>query len=230
MATGGAILVTGETRPKWTEWPVNWSAVWVGVLAAVAAVLLFGLIGAAIGAQVAIDGRLVDLKKIGLGALAFAVFSAFLAFVIGGWAAGKVAGTTHSEPAMLHGAISWLTALPALVLLGGLGAGSYLGAWHGGVAGRPSWAAPVDAPGRPDAPDASASEAERARYRHETRVYRERVAEEAPRVARNAALGTLTALLLGLMGAVVGGWMASGEPMSLTYRREDSLNNEQMRV
>jgi uncharacterized membrane protein YeaQ/YmgE (transglycosylase-associated protein family) len=42
---------------------------------------------------------------------------------------------------------------------------------------------------------------------------------EAARVARNAALGALTAMLLGLVGAVVGGWMASGEPMTLTHYR-----------
>jgi hypothetical protein len=39
------------------------------------------------------------------------------------------------------------------------------------------------------------------------------------RAARNAALGGVAVLLLGLTGAVVGGWMASGEPMTLTYYR-----------
>ena len=37
--------------------------------------------------------------------------------------------------------------------------------------------------------------------------------------SRNSALGALTALLIGLIGSVIGGWMASGEPMSLTYSR-----------
>lgn len=36
---------------------------------------------------------------------------------------------------------------------------------------------------------------------------------------RNNALASVAALLLGLVGAVLGGWMASGEPMSLTYHR-----------
>src|SRR6266851_1529466 len=36
-------------------------------------------------------------------------------------------------------------------------------------------------------------------------------------MARNGALAALTALLLGLVGSVVGGWMASGEPMTFTY-------------
>jgi hypothetical protein len=41
---------------------------------------------------------------------------------------------------------------------------------------------------------------------------------------RNDALATVAALLIGLVGAVLGGWMASGEPMSLThYRVRDRL-------
>jgi hypothetical protein len=36
---------------------------------------------------------------------------------------------------------------------------------------------------------------------------------------RNDAVATAAALLIGLVGAVLGGWMASGEPMSLTYHR-----------
>ena len=36
---------------------------------------------------------------------------------------------------------------------------------------------------------------------------------------RNNALATAVALLLGLIGAVIGGWMASGEPMTLTHYR-----------
>jgi hypothetical protein len=42
-------------------------------------------------------------------------------------------------------------------------------------------------------------------------------------VARNTALGALTALLLGLVGSVLGGWMASGEPMSFTHYRKRDL-------
>jgi len=43
--------------------------------------------------------------------------------------------------------------------------------------------------------------------------------EDTPKVTRNTAIGAATALLLGLMGAVVGGWMASGEPMNFTHHR-----------
>jgi hypothetical protein len=41
---------------------------------------------------------------------------------------------------------------------------------------------------------------------------------------RNNALATALALLIGLIGAVLGGWMASGEPMTFThYRTRDRV-------
>jgi uncharacterized protein involved in exopolysaccharide biosynthesis len=43
---------------------------------------------------------------------------------------------------------------------------------------------------------------------------------------RNTALATVVALLVGLVGAVIGGWMASGEPMTFThYRRRDATTS-----
>src|SRR5688572_21623190 len=84
----------------WVAWPVAWSAVWVGALASLTAVLVFGLIGVALGAHlVGPEHRVVDLSKIGFGAIACGVGSAFFAAVIGGWIAGKIAGIRRSEPA-----------------------------------------------------------------------------------------------------------------------------------
>jgi hypothetical protein len=57
--------------------------------------------------------------------------------------------------------------------------------------------------------------ANRADYDAKVKLWR----EETPRATRNAALGAVTALLLGLVGSVIGGWIASGEPMTLTYYR-----------
>ena len=120
----------------------------------------------------------------------FSVFGSFLSFVLGGWAAARVTGTRRAETAMLHGAIAWLVTIPGLLFFAALGAGGYLGAWYGGLAAPPSWA--------PQATPMVESAA-------------------AALAARNAALGSLTALLLGLVGSVVGGWMGSGERMSLNY-------------
>jgi len=207
---------------RWHAWPVNWTAVWVGALASMTAALVLGLIGIAIGAHLlGPEHRVVDLHKIGIGALIFSVCSVFFAFVIGGWVASKVAGILRAEPAMLHGAVAWLVAVPLLLVAVGIGAGSVFGGWYAGLGGSPSWAAPAALPfERPEVLGPSATEADRQRYQNEVAAYHEKVRqwnEDTPKVTRNSALGAVTALLLGLIGSVLGGWMACGEPMSVTY-------------
>lgn len=217
------VLVEVEYE-RWSQWPVYWNAVWVGGLSALAAVIVFGLIGVALGAHL-IDPeyRVVDLKTVGIGTLAFSIFSAFLAFVIGGWVAGKIGGILRSEPAMLHGAIVWLVTVPLLTLLATLGASQYMGAWHGGLAGSTVGSSGDSLPfAAPTAPVAGATEEELVQYREAQAAYQAKVEQwraDTPKVVRNTALGTVTALLLGLVGSVIGGWMASGEPMTLTYWR-----------
>jgi hypothetical protein len=219
---------------KWVHWPVNWSAVWVGALAALVAVLVFGLIGIAIGAHLlGPEHRVVDLKKFGIGALIFSVVSAFFAFVIGGWITGKIAGILRSEPAMLHGAVMWCVAVPLLVTLATVGAGSYFGGWFGGLAGTPSWAAPAAAPyDRPDPLAVDATAEERAQFKTAQAEYVQKVRqwkEETPKAARNSAIGAVTAVLLGLMGSVIGGWLACGEPMNFThYRTRKTVTHRRM--
>ncbi len=215
--------VAGEAQHEvWNHWPVRWSAVWVGTLAAISAVVIFGLIGIALGAHlIDPEHRLVDLKKIGLWTLVFSVFSAFLSFVIGGWVAGKMAGIRRSEPGMLHGAIVWLVAVPILVLLAGLGASSYFGGWYGGLAWSHNTGPTSNVPFvRPEPPYPGASDQEREQFRVAQAEYNQKVKqwqEDTPKVTRNSALGAITALLLGLVGSVIGGWMASGEPMTFTH-------------
>lgn len=175
------------TRPEeWVAWRVNWSAIWVGALAALAAALIFGLLGTVIGAtSVKALASWHDVPRIDV---AVAILGAFFAFVIGGWVSGKITGARHSEPAILHGVISWLVAVPMLMGFIALGAGSAFGNWYGGFITSPFGAAAASAP-----PD--------------------------PNVVRNTALAALTSLLVGLVGSVIGGWIASGEPMTFTHHR-----------
>lgn len=173
---------------SWSAWPIAWSGVWVGALAALVVTLLIGLIGLAVGAQEI--SRFVDWKKVRLTALVFSVAGAFFAFVVGGWLAPRIAGIRRSEPAMLHGAIVWLVAVPMLLILAAWGGGQHFGSWYGGLSGMPA-ASTTMLPADP----------------------------ELARAMRNNAAATIVALLTGLMGAVIGGWMASGEPMTITYYR-----------
>jgi hypothetical protein len=156
--------------------------------------LVLGLVGIAVGAhQTGVHARIANWSDVGLAALIFSVAGAFFSFVVGGWIAGKIAGVRRAETASLHGAIVWVVSVPLLLLLAALGAGSYFGGWYSGLAGTPSWVA------APAAADPNAALA-----------------------ARNGALGALTVLLLGLMGSVLGGWLASGEPMTFAAQRQRS--------
>jgi len=168
-------------------WPIDWSAIWVGSLGATAATLVGSLLAIAFRAYAVRPGGAIGPEDLGVSELVASVCIAFFAFVVGGWAAARLAGFRRAEPAMIHGAITWLLSVPILLVLIALGARSFFGGWYGGLASTPGWAAPGTA-----------------------------VAAEA---AREAAGGAATALLLGLVGAVLGGWMASGEPMTLTHYR-----------
>lgn len=202
-----------------SHWPVCWSGVVVGALSAIAAVILFGLIGIALGAHLVGPSRAsLEWKTMAWGALIFNVCGAFFSFVVGGWVAGKIATLDRSEPAMLHGAIVWLVTIPLVIFLAAQGAANYMGGWYGGfAANNPAWDA-----GRagvttadlsnPAGVDTSRTVPGQAKLQSAADV-------DAARAARNAALGAVAALLLGLMGSVLGGWMASGEPMTLTHWR-----------
>jgi hypothetical protein len=203
MATGVRVeevttVTYGDSGSVANPWPVSWSAVWVGTLSAVALALIFGLVGTAIGAH-RVGHPFTTWKDVSFLALGWTVFGAFLSFAAGGWAAAKVAGFRRSETAMLHGSIVWLVSVPILLVLASLGAAAYLGSWYGGLAGTPAWVAPAPLA----AQDAAA----------------------AAIAARNTAIAAVTALLLGLVGGVIGGWMGSGEPMTFTHYRTRPLRS-----
>jgi hypothetical protein len=134
--------------------------------------------------------RYVDWKKVRVISAVFSIGGAFFAFVAGGWAAARIAGIRRSEPAILHGAIVWLATLPLLLALAAVGVSGHWGGWYGGLAGMPAWAAATPAD------------------------------PELAIATRSNALATAVALLLGLVGGVLGGWLASGEPMTFTHHRK----------
>src|SRR5262245_37416083 len=143
----------------------------------------------------------MTLKHIRLITIAFDVAGAFFAFVAGGWVTARIVGVHRAEPAMLHGAIAWLVTIPMMMVLGVLGATAMYGGWYAGlVAGTPTWATTA-----PSTPELAAA-------------------------VRNSALATVAAMLLGLVGSILGGWLASGEPMRLGhYRRRDAAARERPR-
>lgn len=174
--------------PTVAAWTVSWSGIWIGAFTAVVAVTFLGFAGTALGAHLAgNEGRVTDWNGVGLGAVSYAIFASFLAFVLGGWIAARIAGVTRAEDAALHGAITFVVGAVLLLAMASFGA-AFLSGWYSGLAPAP--VAPPATPGQPVDPNAAAA-------------------------ARNGALAGATALLVGLMGGAIGGWMASNEPMTV---------------
>jgi hypothetical protein len=166
-----------------------WSAVWVGALTALAVGLIIGLIGFAIGAHQLAAPRSTTFHNVRILTTIFNVVGAFFAFVVGGWVAARFVNARRAEAAILHGVVAWLITIPAMLLLSAAGAGAMFGGWYGGLIAGPAGMAIP-----PMTPELAAA-------------------------VRNGAVAALLAMLLGLVGSVLGGWMASGEPMTWTYHR-----------
>ena len=180
---------------SWNGWHLDWSAVWSGALAMLVAGVLFSLIAIAVGAQKAVNPGVLKWSEVGVVTIAFSVFGAFLASAIGAWVAARMSGARLAEPAILHGVVAWLVLMGIVMLFASL-AGAH--AFAGGYLGN------LTPPGAPT-PTGAATD------------------PNAAIAIRNAALGSVLGILIGLMGAVIGAWIASGEPLgSLAhYRRTD---------
>lgn len=179
----------------WTAWPVYWTPVIVGALASIVAVVLFGIMGTAVGSwKAGSEGRVTDFSGIGRVAVAYAVFASFLAFVIGGWVTARVAGIRRAETAILHGAIAFLVATVVLIALAAFG-GAVFNGWYVSLAPSPA------VPSTPGAP----------------------VDPNAAKAATAGATAAAVAILLGLAGSVVGGWMGSGEPMDFSFMNRERV-------
>jgi hypothetical protein len=174
-----------------TVWPINWNAVIVGAMAGVVAIVLFGLIGTAIGAhKTGVEGRITSWSGVGFASLVFAVVTSFFAFVIAGWIAGRISGIRRAEDSILQGALAWLVAVFVIVAMAAF-SGAIFNGWYTGLAPTP---AVPSVPGQPADPSLAIA-------------------------VRNGALAAAASLLMGLMGSVIGGWFASGEPMRVgNYR------------
>lgn len=189
MREGGTVV----RDDSWTAWPVYWTPVIVGALAAVVAVVLFGVIGTAVGSwRAGNEGRVTDFSGIGRVAVAYAIFTSFFAFVIGGWVTARIAGLRRAEPAILHGAIAFLVATVLLVAMASFG-GAVFNGWYASLAPSPVVPTPTGQP----------------------------VDQNAAKAAAAGATAAAVAILVSLVGSVVGGWMGSGERMDFSwYERE----------
>ena len=103
---------------------VRWGPIWAGLLAAFFTLLVLSLLGLAIGASTVNTGAAVQgagTQNAGSYSAIWAGISAILAFLIGGYVAGRTAAVHERGWAALNGGLVFLLALPLLLWLASQG-------------------------------------------------------------------------------------------------------------
>jgi hypothetical protein len=86
---------------------VRWSAIFAGTAVAVGLWVLLQIFGMGAGLAAVDTDRLGSLRGVGIGTTVWSLLSPLVAMFIGGWVAGKLAGTLDDRMGMLHAAIVW---------------------------------------------------------------------------------------------------------------------------
>ena len=189
---------------------VRWGPIWAGLLTALAAILLLSLLGLALGLTALDAGRAVVQgnapNQAGWLSALWGGLTAIVAFLLGGYVAGKTAAIFDRKWGAFNGALVFLLTIPVTLLLAGLGLGAILGTLGNYVS-----ALNIDLAQLRDAAQSAANQAGQAAQNAQP--------ADVARIAENArygAWGTLIGLLLGLGAAALGG--------ALGTRRELAVN------
>jgi hypothetical protein len=192
---------------------VYWGPIVAGFLTALTTMALLNLLGLAIGftsinaGQAATQGAPVG--ETGTNSLIWAAVSGLIAFLLGGFVAGRTAGTYDRGWGMLNGMLCFMLAIPFTLWMATMG----LGAIAGGLG---SFAGSLTASVGPQAADAARQVAPNVNVD---------VAAAATRAAegiRNGAMGALLGGMLGLIASGLGGFLGTRTPhVAYTTRTTD---------
>ncbi len=109
---------------------VRWGPIWAGLLAAFFTLLVLSLLGLAIGASTVNAGQAAQgtgNQNAGQYSAIWAGISAIIAFLVGGYVAGRTAAVHERGWAALNGGLVFLLALPLLLWLASQGLGAIIG-------------------------------------------------------------------------------------------------------
>jgi hypothetical protein len=184
---------------------VHWGPIIAGLLTAFTTLLLLSLLGLAIGLTTVNAGTAAAQggppADVGRNSAVWAAISGILAFLLGGYVAGRTAAIFNRSWGALNGALVFMLAVPVVLWLAGQGLGTVLGSLgnlSGALASNPSAAqAAQGAAGQAQATAQSIQPVDVAR---------------AAEAARNTAWGTLGGSLVALAASAFGGSIGTRHP------------------
>jgi len=174
---------------------VRWGPIWAGLLSAFFTLLVLSLLGLAIGASTVNAGQAAQgtgNQNAGSYSALWAGISAIIAFLIGGYVAGRTAAVHERGWAALNGALVFLLALPLLLWLASQGLGALIGNANHIAGGLGINLGQLSTTVTGTARNMTPAQA-----------------QQAADTARNTAWGTLIGLLLGCGAAALGGTLGT---------------------
>lgn len=172
---------------------IRWGPIFAGLVTGLTALLVFLMLGVAIGLSIFGPGSATGV--IGAAAGIWSGVSAFLAFIIGGWVAGKTAAVENVDNALLNGFMVGAAAVVLILFMVAIGFSNLFGVL-GGAANGIIGAATTN----PGALQNSASSAGSA-VNNATAS-----AAQAQGPASAAAWYTFGSIVIALIAATLGGW------------------------
>ena len=127
------IAVSDTHRPDGARARIAWSAIFAGVVLVFSVELLLNALGAGVGLGMVtpMTGGTPTPGSLGVGAGLWLVVSTIIAFIAGGYVAGRLAGAPSRFDGALHGLVVWgLTLLMVLYFLGAAAGGILSGVFH----------------------------------------------------------------------------------------------------
>jgi len=198
---------------------VRWPAVFAGLLTALTMLITLGVLGLAVGLTSVDAGQAVAQRGVpsglGLGSGLWAGISALLAFLLGGWVAGRTAAVFGKGWGALNGMLVFLLAVPLTLWLAGSGVGALLGSFS-----QFAQSLNINPSQLGNAAQGAAGQAQQ----NAQQVTPEQAAQAATS-ARNAAWSTLLGLGLGTGAATLGGLL--GTRSAVTVDRAEVANTRE---
>jgi len=174
---------------------VRWGPIWAGLLAAFFTLLVLSLLGLAIGASTVNAGQAAQgtgNQNAGQYSAIWAGLTAILAFLVGGYVAGRTAAVHERGWAALNGALVFLLALPILLWLASQGLGAVIGNASNIASGLGINLGQLGNTATGAAKNITPAQA-----------------QQAADTARNTAWGTLLGLILGCGAGALGGTLGT---------------------
>lgn len=197
-------VVHETVGPEWASLkPLSWSSIIAGSIVAITIGALLNALGIGLGLS-AFTTNESGVTTFAFGGILWLLVSTFLAMLIGGLLAGMlVRGTYKSFGGSLHGFLVWsLASLLSLILIGSVAVPTVAGIAQGAASN------PALASSTPDIREESSGYLRRGDTTYNPRsdtISTSTTKQKAINVAGGISLVSFFALLLGLLGAILGG-------------------------